>query len=320
MRQRAYDALLRRIQAPEMLVIERRGRTISLESSHAPQTTFEADGSERTEQYPNSRRVSRVRATLDGNRLAITSTGDRATDFTVTFEPIGNGRQLRVTRSLYSERLSQPVVVQSTYDQVSEVAEWNVYTGRPVSRTRPASGDYVVPDAMVLTTRLDTNLDTDQTRAGDRFTLTVLSPAEYEGATIEGVVSNVDRGGRITGRTEMALNLESIRLRNGRSYSYEGIIESVRTLNGEDVRIDTEGVVESSNQTSRTIKRSAIGSAIGAIIGAVTGGGSGAAIGAAIGAGAGAGSVYVQGRNDLELVSGTELTIRASAPRDVSVR
>jgi hypothetical protein len=173
---------------------------------------------------------------------------------------------------------------------------------------------------MVLTTRLDTNLDTDQTRAGDRFTLTVLSPAEYEGATIEGVVSNVDRGGRITGRTEMALNLESIRLRNGRSYSYEGIIESVRTLNGEDVRIDTEGVVESSNQTSRTIKRSAIGSAIGAIIGAVTGGGSGAAIGAAIGAGAGAGSVYVQGRNDLELVSGTELTIRTSAPRDVSVR
>ena len=178
----------------------------------------------------------------------------------------------------------------------------------------------MVPDGMVLTTRLDTNLDTDQTRAGDRFTLTVLSPAEYEGATIDGVVSNVDRGGRITGRTEMALNLESIRLRNGRSYSFEGIIESVRTLTGENVRIDTEGVVESSDQTSRTIKRSAIGSAIGAVIGAITGGGSGAAIGAAIGAGAGAGSVYVQGRNDLELVSGTELTIRASAPRDTPVR
>ncbi|MBC7931778.1 MAG: hypothetical protein H7Z38_14560, partial [Rubrivivax sp.] len=37
-------------------------------------------------------------------------------------------------------------------------------------------------------------------------------------------------------------------------------------------------------------------------------------IGAVIGAGAGAGSVYVQGREDLELLRGSEVTIRASAP------
>ena len=34
-----------------------------------------------------------------------------------------------------------------------------------------------------------------------------------------------------------------------------------------------------------------------------------------VGAGGGAGSVYVQGRDDLDLMSGTELTIRASGPR-----
>jgi hypothetical protein len=34
-----------------------------------------------------------------------------------------------------------------------------------------------------------------------------------------------------------------------------------------------------------------------------------------IGAGAGAGSVYVQGREDLQLEPGTELTIRATGPR-----
>jgi hypothetical protein len=50
------------------------------------------------------------------------------------------------------------------------------------------------------------------------------------------------------------------------------------------------------------------------LIGAIAGGGKGAAIGAAVGAGAGAGSVYVQGRDDLELARGTELTIVASAP------
>ena len=41
----------------------------------------------------------------------------------------------------------------------------------------------------------------------------------------------------------------------------------------------------------------------------------GAAIGAVIGAGAGAGSVYVQGRNDVDLTAGTELTVRATGPR-----
>lgn len=62
------------------------------------------------------------------------------------------------------------------------------------------------------------------------------------------------------------------------------------------------------------VQRTAIGTAIGAIIGAIAGGGKGAAIGAIIGAAGGAGSVYVQGKDNLDLPSGTELTIRASAP------
>jgi outer membrane lipoprotein SlyB len=69
-----------------------------------------------------------------------------------------------------------------------------------------------------------------------------------------------------------------------------------------------------SSQTSRTVMRTGVGAAIGAAIGAIAGGGKGAAIGAAVGAGAGAGSVFVQGREDLDLVSGTEFGLRASAP------
>jgi hypothetical protein len=33
-----------------------------------------------------------------------------------------------------------------------------------------------------------------------------------------------------------------------------------------------------------------------------------------LGGGAGAGSIYVQGRDDLELTSGSEITVRAIAP------
>jgi hypothetical protein len=89
-------------------------------------------------------------------------------------------------------------------------------------------------------------------------------------------------------------------------------------VGGEEVRVDNEGganVEERDSRTSRTTERAAIGAAVGAIIGAISGGGKGAAIGAIIGAGAGAGSVYAQGRDDLELGSGTELVLRANGSR-----
>jgi hypothetical protein len=52
-----------------------------------------------------------------------------------------------------------------------------------------------------------------------------------------------------------------------------------------------------------------------AIIGAIAGGGKGAAIGGIIGAAGGAGTVFIQGKDNLELPAGSELTIRASGPR-----
>jgi hypothetical protein len=104
-------------------------------------------------------------------------------------------------------------------------------------------------------------------------------------------------------------------LRNGQSYKFAGVIESVRPTNGETVQVDNEGgVAQGDSQTKKTVERGAIGTAVGAVIGAIAGGAKGAVIGAVIGASGGAGSVYVQGQNDIELPSGTEVTIRASAP------
>jgi outer membrane lipoprotein SlyB len=143
--------------------------------------------------------------------------------------------------------------------------------------------------------------------------MTVRLPTQYAGATIEGHIIDVNRSGRVTGRAEMTLGFDRIRLRDGRTYAFAGILDSVRLPNGEVVRVDNEGAVrEDDSQTSKTVTRTAIGTAVGAIIGAIAGGGKGAAIGAAIGAGAGAGSVYVQGRDDLELTPGTEITVRAT--------
>jgi len=316
-RQRVYDSLLRRLDSPQMLAIDRRGNSVTIASTRAPQINFVADGREQVESTPQGRQV-RVRAQLSGDTLTITRTGERANDFTVSFDPTG-GRELLVTRTLYSDRLTQPVTVRSYYDRTSDVAELNIYdTNRESPSTSVgdvATGSFVIPDGTEVVAVLNNDLNTQNVREGERFTMTVRSPGQFDGATIEGSVVSVNRGGRITGRSDMTLDFDTIRLRDGRSYRFAGLLESVRTPNGDVVRVDNEGAVRDSDQTNKTVTRTAIGTAVGALIGAIAGGGKGAAIGAVIGAGAGAGSVYVQGRNDLELNAGTEVTVRATGPR-----
>jgi hypothetical protein len=320
-RDRVRDNLMRRLEAPDTLSIDRRGRNVTLASTRAPQVTFEADGRARTEQNAQGRNIS-VSASLLRDQLTVTTTGDRGSDFTLTFEPIEGCRSLRVTRRLMNDRLNQPVIVQSTYERTADTAQLDLYHESTVgNRDFPANtdrtrGNFVVPDGTQIVAVLDTDLTTKEAREGERFTMTVSSPVSYDGAVIEGNVRSVERSGRVSGRAGVALDFDRIRLRNGQSHNFAGTIESVRTADGSDVRVDNESnVEEDDSQTSRTVTRAGIGAALGALIGAIAGGGKGAAIGAAVGAGAGAGTVIVQGRDDLDLKRGTEFSVRASAPR-----
>jgi len=315
-RQRVYDSLLRRLDPPQMLAIDRRCTTVTIASTRAPQINFVADGREQVETTQSGRQV-RVRAQFQGDTLTISRSGERANDFTVTFDPIENG-QLLVTRTLYTDRITQPVVVRTYYDRTADVAQLNIYdtnregtgVGGPV-----AQGSFVIPDGTEIVAVLNNDLSTQNVQQNDRFTMTVRSPGQFEGATIEGYVTNVERSGRVSGRSQLTLDFDTIRLRDGSSYRFAGILETVRTPSGDVVRVDNEGAVRDTDQTKQTVTRTAIGTAVGALIGAIAGGGKGAAIGAVLGAGAGAGSVYIQGRNDLDLPAGTEVTVRATGPR-----
>lgn len=324
---RVRASLLRRLDAPQQIALEQRGQHITIISSSAPQAEIDADGREQTETRGNGRTV-RTTASIVNNGLSINSSGDRGSDFSVTFQPMDNGRSLQVTKTIYSDRFTQPVVVRSFYTRSADVAQWNIYDsnrsapnnyerygGNNTGNNAGRDGRFAIPNGTMLTAVLNEDLTTKQTREGDRFTMTVNSPGEFNGAVIEGTITKADRSGRITGRSEMSLDFQRVRFRN-RAYEFGGFIESVRTPNGEDVKVNNEGTVkEDDSQTTRTVTRSGIGAAIGAIIGGIAGGGSGAAIGAAVGAGAGAGTVLVQGRDDLNLARGTEFSIRASAPR-----
>ncbi len=311
-RQSVHDRMFARLESPESLAIERRGSTMTMASSRAPQSTFEANGVERQEELNG--RSSRVTASLNGDQLVVKSTGYRENDFNVTFESIENGQRLRIRREIFSDRLNQPVVVNSVYDRTSAAPQWNIYKGSTTTRTDVNNGEFIMNDGETVVAVLNNDLSTRQAKQGDRFTMTVRDNGQYEGAIIEGTVGAVNQGGKLTGRSGMALDFDTIRLHNGQTYKFAGILTSVRTQNGETVKVDNEGNAQGGNQTTQTVARTGIGTAIGAIIGAIAAGGKGAAIGGVIGAAGGAGSVYVTGKDNLDLPAGTELTVRSGAP------
>ena len=114
-RQDVFEQIMTRLESPQMLAIERRGTTVTIASSLAAQATFEADGRERQEQVGNGRATG-VTATLRGEQLVVSSNGYKENDFNVTFDATESDRTLRVRRQIYSDRLTQPVVVDSVYD------------------------------------------------------------------------------------------------------------------------------------------------------------------------------------------------------------
>ena len=325
----AQSDLEDKLEAPDQIMIDVRGSQVTLASSNAPQITFTADGRDRTETLGNGKTL-RVRSTLRGQELNVSSLGGD-TDYTVTFVSIDNGKSLRVTRRITTDYLKQTVFAESVYQKTDSIARFETnpnyndngdYSSNDPqdnqnnypTTTNGRTGSFIVPNGTILVGLLEKDIDTKISQNNDRFELVVQSPNQYRGAIIEGYISGVNRSGKISGSSKVTFNFERIRLSNGQTYEFAGFLQSVTDTEGKTVKVDNEGVAKGDSQTKETVKRGGIGAGIGAVIGAIAGGVKGAAIGAIIGGGAGAGSVYIQGKDDLQLKAGSSMTVQASAP------
>jgi CHASE3 domain sensor protein len=320
-RERQRTNLQRRLSSPEMLAIEKRGTQVTIASSTSPQVVFNADGVARTEANANGRSI-RVTANTNYDGITLNYEGDRVNDFFVNFNRLSNG-QLRVVRRLYLENRNETVTVASIYDKVAERADFSMVNNSQNagnygnnSNTNNIN-DFVIANNTRVSAILRTPISTKTSQNGDRFQMEVTSPSIYNGAIIEGRVAQTERSGRVSGRANLSLEFDTIRLRNGQTYRFAGVVDTVKSASGETISVNNEGTVRDNNQTTKTVTRAGIGAALGALIGAIAGGGQGAVIGAGVGAGAGAGTVILQGRDDVELLDGTEFMITASAPNSV---
>jgi hypothetical protein len=179
--------------------------------------------------------------------------------------------------------------------------------------TADLSGPVQIPQGTNLRVELQTRLSTDATQRGDRFDARVIEPAQFAGATVSGRVSRVRRPGKIKGSAELQLDIEQIRLPDGRFANLNAqVVEVVRQTGTGVGDVDSEGGVRGGSSTKDDVTKVGAGAGIGAVIGAIAGGGKGAAIGAIIGAGVGTAGVVTSRGGDIHLEPGTELVLRTS--------
>jgi hypothetical protein len=167
-----------------------------------------------------------------------------------------------------------------------------------------AQGSVTLPAGTNFVIRLIDGVDSENSRVGQSFAASLDQPVMVGGDTViprgaDVTVKLVDskESGKLTGRAELALSLQSIR------------------VNGQMVDVNTQTVKEvSDSRTGKTAKVAGGTAALGAIIGAIAGGGKGAAIGAGAGAATGAGVQVVTAGQRVRIPSETRLTFVLDNP------
>lgn len=175
---------------------------------------------------------------------------------------------------------------------------------RPAPSNEDSQGSMELPAGTNLVIRMIEAVDSEVARPGQTFQASVAEPvvvgnnvAIPRGADVVVKLVDAKESGTFTGRAELALNLQSVK------------------VNGRTVEVNTQSVSrESDSQGSQTAKRAGVGAVLGAGLGAVFGGGKGAATGAAVGGAAGAGTQVMTKGRTVRIPSETRLTFVLETP------
>ena len=175
---------------------------------------------------------------------------------------------------------------------------------RSVAPAPAARPSIEIPAGTALVVRMIDDVDSERDTVGKTYRASIDEPVVVNGETLvargaDVIAKLVDdkQSGRLSGRTELTMDLVSI------------------TVNGKEVDINTQEVTTASeSRTGRTAKVVGGTAAVGAIIGAIAGGGRGAAIGAASGAGAGAAVQVLTKGQRVRIPSETRLSFTLQQP------
>jgi hypothetical protein len=180
----------------------------------------------------------------------------------------------------------------------------------PAAPRAPQFHEVTLPAGTTLRLRLQSAVASDTSRVEDTVRAELREAVVVDGATVlpagtalSGVVTDVERSGRVKGRARIGYRFTAI--------SYDG----------ERYEVTTAPIAHEAEATKgEDATKIAVGAGAGAAIGAVLGGGDGAAKGAAIGGAAGAGTVLATRGEEVRLEPGASVTTRLTVPLTVRVR
>ncbi|MGN6593703.1 MAG: hypothetical protein ACTHJX_12475 [Terriglobales bacterium] len=251
-------------------------------------------------------------------------------------------REFREARVGYSSALGDSTAYQSAFQSAfrqgyDDGFNHRLYDtakgGRPLSNPLPTAADrlaarpsgaytdgLLVAQGSVVQGRLDKELNTKDSYAGEAFTLTVTVPvwvgstaAIPAGSTIQGTVQQVSRGGRLSGQAQLQLQYNTLTLPGQAPLSLRATTASVGDNSG-TVNSD-EGTVN--GQSADTGKKAATGAAIGAVLGGIFGGGGGLLKGGAAGAAVGTAGVLLSHDRDLTRKARETVSVKLDQPLEI---
>lgn len=178
----------------------------------------------------------------------------------------------------------------------------------PTHLSRRGRAAVVLPAGTEISVLTSGNIDSKTAETGQVFQADVAEDVtNIDGAVIiprgseaELVIRRVSSPGTVTGSSELALDLQSVKVA------------------GHRYRVSTEDIQQTGHQglgkNKRTAEMVGGGAVLGTLIGAIAGGGKGAAIGAAGGAAAGAGAQVLTRGKAVQVPGETRLRFRLEEP------
>jgi len=193
---------------------------------------------------------------------------------------------------------SSPAVAYGPYVPYngSSVAGSSMMTAEPLADdpdamivTSVPERDGTLREGTLLKVQIKETLATDTTVAGSRFSATVTEAIERNGrviipvgSTLEGRVTEVRGGRRITGAALLHLETNDVTLPDGTHYIVHAqLIDTGKS----EFNVDREGTLKRKDHAKETLAVVGGVTGAGAVTGALIGGGVGAVVGAGIGAG-----------------------------------
>ncbi len=171
----------------------------------------------------------------------------------------------------------------------------------------------VIPRDTELVLELQEDLNTEQSREGEKFTARIVAPSEIAGAMVEGRVSKIMKPGRIKRRSEMLLSFDRIILNDNRWSNFSAQLTEVMAVKGDNVKkVDNEGTAVGQSSLKGDLVKVGGSTGAGALIGGVVGGPVGVAVGAGVGAAFGVGAVVIERGKHVRLNRNQQIRIKTA--------